>query len=259
MLASSIDLRIWSSRRKVALLYNECMCGRFTYLTLEELTEVVAAIGERATVRLRPGSERSQARPGSAVQAIVSRPRVASPSSEGLSLDTAIDDASALDKPELEIAPLTWGFTLGEGKRLVFNTRIESALGGSPLWKHAIQNGRCIMPVASFFEPHGSETVCSPRTGRPMKRQYEFADTHEQPLLLAGVHDQGRLSIVTTAPNASVAPVHERMPLALRFEEVPTWLEGDFAALADRSGFQLSVRPEQIDSPEIEAAQLTLF
>jgi putative SOS response-associated peptidase YedK len=159
----------------------------------------------------------------------------------------------------LEIIPLTWGFALGESKRLVFNTRIESALGGSPLWKRAIQEGRCIMPVASFFEPHGSETVRSPRTGKPMKRQYEFADADNQPLLLAGVHDQGRLSIVTTSPNASVAPIHERMPLALRFEEVPVWLEGDFAALADRADFGLIARPEDADTAEAGNTQLTLF
>lgn len=154
--------------------------------------------------------------------------------------------------------PFTWGFNLSDGKRLVFNTRIESALGGSGLWSGPIREGRCVLPVAAFFEPHGSETAPSPRTGRRVKRQYEFTSPDGEPLLLASVAWSGRLSVVTTEPNASVAPVHPRMPLALRFEEVRTWLDGDFPTLAGRSRPDLLAYPEdgELDGgPE----QLSLF
>ena len=210
------------------------MCGRFTYLTYDELADVVEAVEQRKNMRLQRGIERGEARPGSSIHALV--PHAA----------------------QLEIAPLTWGFRLSDDKKLVFNTRIESALGGSPLWAKAIQKGRCILPAASFFEPHMSETVRSPRTGRLIKRQYEFADAHGAPLLLASVHDNGRLSVVTTEPNASVSRVHGRMPLLLRFEEAPVWLEGDFASLADRTGFELAVQPED-RGDEPNDSQLSLF
>ena len=212
------------------------MCGRFTYLTYDELADVVQVVEQRGSARLRSGVERAQARPGSDVHALVPR-------------------ASCL-----EIEPFIWGFEL-PGKKLVFNTRIESALGGSALWADAIREGRCILPVASFFEPHASETVRDLRTRRLGKRQYEFADAHSMPLLLASVHDGGRLSVVTTEPNESVAPIHNRMPLALRFEEVPLWLEGDFTPLADRSDFELLARPEDAGRVDCESddPQLSLF
>ncbi len=49
--------------------------------------------------------------------------------------------------------------------------------------------------------------------------------------------------MVTTDPNAAVAPVHDRMPLVLRPHEVSLWLSGGYQALADRSALALDVRP----------------
>ena len=210
------------------------MCGRFTYLSYDELNEAVEAVASGTTMRLHPVASRSQARPGSPVQAITPDERECG--------------------PELEIVSLTWGFDAPFGKGLVFNTRIESALDGSRMWRDALREGRCIMPVASFFEPHLSETTRSPRTGRPAKRQYEFRDAQGAPLLLAGVQQNGRLSIVTAEPNASVAPIHARMPLVLRFEEAPQWLEGNILPFADRSRIELEAHPE--DEGDV---QMSLF
>lgn len=212
------------------------MCGRITLLTYEELLDVVKAVENGAgpsALSEQEGAPRAQARPSSAVEAI------------------------APTAGRLEIARFNWGFPLDDGKKTVFNTRIESALAGSRMWAKLLRNGRCILPVATFFEPHATETSTSPRTGRPIKRQYEFADEGGAPLLLASVCAGERLSVVTTEPNASVAPIHPRMPLVLRFEEVPTWLFGDFASLADRSTIALAAQPE---TPAIQGpAQLSLF
>lgn len=52
-------------------------------------------------------------------------------------------------------------------------------------------------------------------------------------------------SIVTTAPNASVAHVHDRMPLVLGPGESGVWLGPDFDRLADRSAIQLAAEPER--------------
>lgn len=38
------------------------------------------------------------------------------------------------------------------------------------------------------------------------------------------VEDEDQFTILTTVPNASVAPVHERMPLVLDKNEVSQWL-----------------------------------
>lgn len=68
---------------------------------------------------------------------------------------------------------------------------------------------------------------------------------HAGAFLLAGVQQAGQLSIVTTAPNASVAPVHDRMPLVLGPGESGIWLGSDFARLADRSAIQLTAELER--------------
>ena len=48
------------------------------------------------------------------------------------------------------------------------------------------------------------------------------------------------------------------MPLALRFEEVATWLSPDWPSLADRTGLPLDVTPEH-PAGGGDDSQLTLF
>lgn len=213
------------------------MCGRFEAFKYDEVVAIAAAIQGRADVPLCQTIDdepRTQVRPGGSV--------------------LLFGHNAELD--ELEINQAIWGFEPEYAKRTVFNTRIESALAGSPMWKGPIQDGRCVIPAAAFYEPHATETVRSPKTGRPMKRQYRFASPDNQPLLLAGVQQDGRCSVVTTQPNRWVAPVHDRMPLILRFEEVLMWLSPDWADLADRSHEELAVTPEH-ECAQVE--QLSLF
>ena len=213
------------------------MCGRFEILTYEEVAAVVAAVEGRASLgEVAPDAPRAHARPGSSVL---------------LFGRGAEDDGLAIDEAN-------WGFNPEWSTRPVFNTRVESMLAGSAMWREATERGRCVIPTAAFFEPHASETVPSPRTGRPMKRPYRFASTDNAPLLMAGVQAQGNCSVVTCEPNRWVSPVHDRMPLLLRFEEVATWLSPDWPALTDRSAFELAVAPEQLDLPP-QPDQLSLF
>lgn len=137
-----------------------------------------------------------------------------------------------------EPAQLTWGFeTQQEGRsRLVFNTRIETALSqaraGHGLWANPITRGRCLVPVRAFYE---SWTQEPPRRGA----QLRFVLPGHTVFLLAGVFEDDRFSVVTTNPNASVSPYHSRMPLVLARGESSIWLGPDFASLADRSQIAL--------------------
>lgn len=143
----------------------------------------------------------------------------------------------------LSVADLAWGFDAPWKKGPVFNTRIETALAGEGMWAEPFARGRCLVPAWTFFEPHATETVPSARTGRPVKRQYRFSRPDGRPLLIAGVQDGARFSVVTTSPNGAVAPVHDRMPLVLEQDEAVRWLAGDCAALADRSRIALDAAP----------------
>ncbi len=213
------------------------MCGRFEILTYEEVASVVAAVEERATSsRISAAGPRAQARPGSSILLF----------------------GHGVENEALEISEATWGFDPEWSSRPVFNTRVESMIEQSPMWRSATEQGRCVIPAASFFEPHATETVPSPRTGRPMKRPFQFANPDKSPLLMAGVKEGGRCSVVTCEPNRWVSPIHNRMPLLLRFEEVSTWLSPDWPSLAARADFELRVTPEQLSAPQ-NPDQLTLF
>ena len=56
-----------------------------------------------------------------------------------------------------------------------------------------------------------------------------------------------RFSIVTTEPNASVAPIHDRMPLVLGPGESSMWLGEGFATLKERGSVSLVCKPERVD------------
>lgn len=205
------------------------MCGRFTMLTRDEVADAVRAVEQRqALVPLAKHKNRIHARPKSLI--------------------LAFDEA-------YEISEMTWGFEFPWHRGPVFNARVESLLAGNGTWRNAVGDSRCVVPAASFFEPHATETAISPRTGKPMKRQYEFANADGTPLLLAGVYADGCCSVVTTEPNVQVASIHNRMPVVLDAHEVEEWLTGDWTALANRAALRFTVAPEVLAMADDTQAQ----
>lgn len=53
---------------------------------------------------------------------------------------------------DLACVNLVWGVDVPWQKPLVFNARIESALAGSGMWREAMAEDRCIVPVRAFYE-----------------------------------------------------------------------------------------------------------
>lgn len=49
--------------------------------------------------------------------------------------------------------------------------------------------------------------------------------------------------MVTTEANTDMAPIHHRMPLIVRQEELPLWFGPNYQQLADRSEIRLEARP----------------
>lgn len=205
------------------------MCVRLSPLSAEEAQAVLDMRGMRGSHAIRyieAPDPLHDARPGSQVPLFV-------PDTSG----------------SLTVRTLTWGFPLDGKPNAVFNTRIETALaqlerGRRGMWAKAIREGRCLVPVRAFYESHMTEHVPSPVTGKPVKRQYRFRLPGARAFLLAAVQLDGMFSIVTTEPNASVAPVHDRMPLVLGPGESTEWLGPNFAQLSDRNGINLVYVPE---------------
>ena len=112
------------------------------------------------------------------------------------------------------------------------------------MWRDSLLHRRCIIPSFGFFEPHRTEKAVSERSGREVKRQYRF-DGPTRLLFMGGIFENGHFSLLTTAPNDAVSPVHDRMPLVLLEHEIPIWLSPDFEALFDRTGIALTSAPVQ--------------
>lgn len=206
------------------------MCGRCVIFTFDEVLEIVRQIEVGAPLNLEPDwpARKPQAYPKSLAPLIVP------------SFDTA-QPAPNLGLGSLAARDLSWGFEESWKPGVVFDTRIESAM--KPTWRDSMEHRRCVIPVPAFFESSQSETFPSPKTGKPIKRQYEFRVPGQDIILIGCTWKGDAFSMVTTEANADMAPIHHRMPLIVRQEELPLWLGPNYMELADRSSIRLEAQP----------------
>lgn len=108
-----------------------------------------------------------------------------------------------------------WGFPGFDGRKLIFNARCESALE-KPLFRESVLHRRVVIPASRFYE------------WNPRKEKNTFYRSDGPVLFMAGFckryGDGEHFVILTTAANASMKPVHERMPLILEREETAEWI-----------------------------------
>ncbi|MBP9603674.1 MAG: SOS response-associated peptidase [Chromatiaceae bacterium] len=146
--------------------------------------------------------------------------------------DIAVVGRSPVGDPVLHL--LRWGLVPHwrqdptDGPRPI-NARSETVLT-KPAFREAFRQRRCLIPADGFYEWQAQ---------RGTKQPFFFSDPGGEVLALGGlwewwrVPDGGLLRtccILTTAANARVAPVHERMPLILAPRSWATWLGGPVAA-----------------------------
>lgn len=230
------------------------MCGRFSVLTWDEFEAATKAVLFATPLNVDPDwpATRPDAFPGSTVRAIVAG-NGQTPEGEG----------------GIRAADFIWGFPMPNQAKTAFNARSES-LATSPFWKESFLCRRCVVPAAAFFEPHREEMgIKPPYAGRPekkVKQTYRFVSKAGLAILLAGIWQEDRLSIVTTEPDDSVSPVHDRMPLVLSFDQALPWIESAEAATSlissrnpalPESAVPLVAAP--IYPTASESAQLSLF
>ena len=111
-----------------------------------------------------------------------------------------------------------WGLPGFEGKRVIFNARCESVLE-KPLFRDGILHRRIVIPAARFYE------------WNPQKEKNTFCRKDRSLLFMAGFsrrdEDGEHFVILTTVANASMEPVHDRMPLILERQEIAEWMMDD--------------------------------
>lgn len=114
-------------------------------------------------------------------------------------------------KPSLSTKP--FGFKARE--TLLINARAETLLEK----KTFQQLGRCLIPATGFYEWRDSGKERIP---------YYFTVAHKPIFAFAGLYDSRGFVIVTTKPNETVAPLHNRMPAILAQScDYSDYLSGD--------------------------------
>lgn len=142
---------------------------------------------------------------------------------------------------ERAMASMRWGLVpfwakdLKVGARMI-NARSETARD-KPAFRRAFAKRRCLLPADGFYEWQKIE-------GSKTKQPFFIHRADEEPLVFGGLYefwhpkdadgndipDADRLvscSILTTAANATMAPVHDRMPVLLAPGVWDDWLDPD--------------------------------
>ncbi len=138
------------------------------------------------------------------------------------------------------IALLRWGLVPSWAKDLkigstMINARSETA-SSKPAFRSAYKSRRCLIPADAFYEWQKIPGVKN-------KQPYLISRIDEEPLVFAGLwerwapkDDEGHwlddqrvesCTIMTTEANATMAPVHDRMPVMIPTARWDDWLDPD--------------------------------
>ena len=123
---------------------------------------------------------------------------------------------------------LRWGLIPHWAKEPSIGAKLNNARGESvdekPSFKSAFSRRRCLIPASGFYEW---------KTEGKTKQPYYFSLKSGAPLALAGLWESWKAPdgsiirtacIITTAANALMAPVHDRMPLIVGEADWQDWL-----------------------------------
>ena len=118
-----------------------------------------------------------------------------------------------------------WAKEPGIGSRMI-NARAET-VAEKPAFRRAFRARRCLVPASGFYEW---------QRGARGKTPY-YIHLPDMPLFaFAGLHETWRgpdgaelrtYTIITTAANDLMAPLHDRMPAILAPDDEETWLDPD--------------------------------
>lgn len=141
------------------------------------------------------------------------------------------DIAAVRDAETRAVEMLQWGLVPFWAKdpaigNSLINARSES-VHEKPSFKNAFRKRRCLILADGFYEWQ--------KSGAQGSRPFYFSLRSGEPFAFAGLWETWQpkdqpgealttCAIITTAANETVAPVHERMPVILRKENMWDWL-----------------------------------
>lgn len=210
----------WPAAAQGWVGYALAMCGRVT-LTVDDPSEVAAWVEAEI----------------SAEDARIYRPRYNAAPSD-------VHWIVKADAGHRRMVPAAWGLKRtvkvkgAQRSKLLINARAETAWK-QPAFRESMRQRRCLVMTDGFYEWKD-------------KRPHWIHPPGGGPLLLAGIFDAAesqvampRFVILTTAANAEVAKLHDRMPAMIPKERVADWLGAPTADLLKPAP------PEALDIREV--------
>ena len=138
------------------------------------------------------------------------------------------DDHRVLDRLRWGLVP-RWAKDLRIGSKMI-NARSET-VATKNAYRSAFAKRRCIVPADGFYEwKRIDEKTKQPmyitrRDGDPLA----FAGLYERWFDPEGERELHTCTILTCRPNATMEPIHDRMPVLLAPTAWERWLDPDFA------------------------------
>jgi putative SOS response-associated peptidase YedK len=118
----------------------------------------------------------------------------------------------------------SWVKVVQSGRPLT-NARLETILE-KPSFRHSIRRRRCLIPADGYYEWRGD--VPGKKTPylmhRPDNELFVFAGIWDHWLGADG-SELETAAIITMAPNAALAQIHDRMPSIIQPEDHAAWLD----------------------------------
>lgn len=144
---------------------------------------------------------------------------------------------------QLHLEVKSWGYASPIDQKPLFNARVERFFDAKPsMWDESFAKRRCLILADQFYE--SSPQTYTGKNGRRYHERYLFQNPAQPITLIAGIYERDRFSMVTTAPNSTMAPIHNRMPLVIAPDELRQWLFQNFTSLIDRSDIQLTYQKQ---------------
>ncbi len=152
---------------------------------------------------------------------------------------------------------MRWGLVPHWAKDAAIGNKLNNARAegvfDKPSFRQAVRRRRCLLPASGFYEWQ------APASGLPAKapkQPWYITAADGAPLAMAGLFEAWRpddaadwvltCCVITTAPNALMAPIHDRMPVLLPPASWGVWLSRAVQDAATLAPLLLPCPPEQL-------------
>lgn len=138
----------------------------------------------------------------------------------------------------------SWAQDINIGYKMI-NARAET-IAEKPSYKIPFRRRRCLIPANGFYEWKREGSA---------KQPYYFTRSDGEPFAFAGIWDRWdspdgswilSCSLVTTAANRLMAPIHNRMPVILAEDDYEPWLDTRDETSTTLTRLNYRLRPREI-------------